>query len=180
MIIIITGASHTGKTMLAQRFLCAYNISYLSIDLLKMGLIRSGTTQLTPYDDCDLEAYLWPIICEIIKTAIENKQSIIIEGVYIPFNWNASFTETYLKEITYYCLIMSERYIAEHFQDIKFYANVIEQRLDDSQFSVEEALQENMKNLQMCMTYQCNYILIDDVYALHNIDLNKITSIHFT
>ena len=48
MVIIITGASHTGKTALAQRVLEKYHIPYLSIDHIKMGLIRSGNTQLTP------------------------------------------------------------------------------------------------------------------------------------
>ena len=72
MIIIITGASHTGKTVLAQKMLEKFNYPYLSIDHLKMGLIRSGNTDLTPCDDDkDLTEYLWPIVREIIKTAIE-------------------------------------------------------------------------------------------------------------
>ena len=50
MIILITGASHTGKTMLAQKMLEKYGYPYLSIDHLKMGLIRSGNTNLTPED----------------------------------------------------------------------------------------------------------------------------------
>lgn len=48
MIILITGASHTGKTLLAQKLLEKYHYPYLSIDHLKMGLIRSGKTALTP------------------------------------------------------------------------------------------------------------------------------------
>lgn len=58
MIILITGASHTGKTVLAQRLLEKYKYPYLSIDHLKMGLIRSGNTQLTPEDDDELTDYL--------------------------------------------------------------------------------------------------------------------------
>ena len=89
MIMLISGASHTGKTLLAQRLLQKYQYPYLSIDLLKMGLIRSGSTTLTPEDDRELEAYLWPILREIIKTAIENRQNLIVEGCYIPFDWEA-------------------------------------------------------------------------------------------
>lgn len=85
MIVLITGASHTGKTLLAQKLLARYQYPYLSIDLLKMGLIRSKQTMLTPEDDAALEQYLWPILREIIKTAIENEQNLIIEGAYIPF-----------------------------------------------------------------------------------------------
>ena len=78
MIILITGASHTGKTLLAQRMLERYKFPYHSIDHLKMGLIRSGNTELTPEDDDVLTDYLWPIVREIIKTAIENKQNLIL------------------------------------------------------------------------------------------------------
>ena len=100
MIILITGASHTGKTVLAQSLLEKYQYPYLSIDHLKMGLIRSGQTDLTPLsEDTDLTDYLWPIIREIIKTAIENKQNLIIEGCYIPFTWEKDFSKEYLGEI---------------------------------------------------------------------------------
>lgn len=80
MIILITGASHTGKTVLAQKLLEKYKYPYLSIDHLKMGLIRSGYTTLTPEDDDKLTEYLWPIVREMIKTAIENKQNLIMKG----------------------------------------------------------------------------------------------------
>jgi len=96
MIKLITGAFHTGKTLLAQKMLEKYKYPYLSIDHLKMGLIRSGNTELTPEDDEALTGYLWPIIREIVKTAIENKQNIIIEGCYIPFDWRRDFEERYL------------------------------------------------------------------------------------
>ena len=79
MIVLITGASHTGKTALAQRLLEKYQYPYLSIDHLKMGLIRSGNTALMPVDeDAALTAYLWPIVREMIKTAIENNQNLLI------------------------------------------------------------------------------------------------------
>ena len=81
MVILITGASHTGKTALAQKLLEQRGYPYLSVDHLKMGLIRSGNTDLTPLsDDADLTAYLWPIVREIIKTAIENNQNLIVEN----------------------------------------------------------------------------------------------------
>ena len=102
MIIMITGASHTGKTALAQKLLEKYKYPYLSIDHLKMGLIRSGNTGLTPMsNDADLTAYLWPIVREMIKTAIENKQNMIVEGCYIPFDWKKDFDEKYLDDIKY-------------------------------------------------------------------------------
>ena len=119
MVVLITGSSHTGKTLLAQALLNKYQYPYLSIDLLKMGLIRSGNTNLTPADDQDLEAYLWPIVREIIKTAIENRQNLIVEGCYIPSDWKGDFSNEYLNEIRYFCLVMSKNYIKQHFSDIK-------------------------------------------------------------
>ena len=74
MIILVTGPSHVGKTALAQRLLEKYHFPYLSVDHLKMGLIRSHNTPLTPMSsDADLTVYLWPIVREMIKTAIENE-----------------------------------------------------------------------------------------------------------
>ena len=131
MIIIITGATHTGKTKLAQMLLEKYKYPYLSIDHLKMGLIRSKQTILTPLDDDKLTEYLWPIVKEMIATAIENKQNLIIEGCYIPFNWRNSFNDQYLKDIKFICLAFSDNYIDNHFVDILKHSNVIENRLND-------------------------------------------------
>ena len=165
MIILIGGASHTGKTAYAQKLLEQYKYPYLSIDHLKMGLIRSGQTALTPMDDDKLTAYLWPIVREMVKTAIENRQNLIVEGCYIPFNWQADFTEAYLKDIAYVCLVMSRRYIETHFADIQQYANVIEQRLHDD-VSKEELIAENERNLKQCTAHDLPYILIDGEYEI--------------
>ena len=129
MIILITGASHTGKTLLAQRMLENCKYPYLSIDHLKMGLIRSGNTDLTPEDDDKLTEYLWPIVREIMKTAIENRQNLIIEGCYIPFEWRRDFNDKYLQNIRFICLAMSERYIESHFGEIIGHESEIESRL---------------------------------------------------
>ena len=170
MIILITGTSHTGKTALAQKLLEKYKYPYLSIDHLKMGLIRSGNTELTPLsDDSVLTEYLWPIVREMIKTAIENKQNLIVEGCYIPVNWKDDFDKEYLDNIKYYCLVMSENYIRNHFEDIKKFASVIENRLDDD-CTIDGLLQDNAQYLSLCKKYNANYVLIDDEYKI-NIDL---------
>ena len=167
MIVLITGASHTGKTALAQKLLEKYKYPYLSIDHLKMGLIRSSNTTLTPMsEDKDLTAYLWPIVCEMIKTAIENKQNLIVEGCYIPFDWAKDFETEYLDNIKYYCLVMSDKYIKNHFQDIKEYANVVEKRLDDEGCTMQAVLSDNAEILALCQAYKVNYVLIDDEYQI--------------
>ena len=167
MIVIISGASHTGKTALAQKLLEKYKYPYLSIDHLKMGLIRSGNTDLTPLSDEDaLTAYLWPIVREMIKTAIENGQNLIVEGCYVPFDWAEGFDREYLDEIRFYCLVMSEKYITAHYPDIKKYANVIENRLDDEGCNLESVLAANAESLRIAQLYKLNYILIDDSYEI--------------
>ena len=164
MIIIITGASHVGKTALAQKMLEKYNFPYLSIDHLKMGLIRSGNTNLTPLsDDKDLTEYLWPIVCEMIKTAIENNQNLIVEGCYVPFNWQDDFTLEYLKNIKYYCLAMTKEYIKNNFENIKKFANVIENRLYDD-ITIESVIDDNNYYLTNAKMHNQNIVLIDDRY----------------
>ena len=164
MIVLIAGASHTGKTALAQRLLERHGYPYLSLDHLKMGLIRSGYTHLTPMDDDKLPEYLWPVAREMVKTAIENGQNLIVEGCYIPFDWEKDFDAPYRSEIRYICLIMSERYIREHFDSIKAYANVIEGRLDDSGCTLETVLRDNRRVLKECQRAGMEFYLIDENY----------------
>ena len=145
MIVLITGASHTGKTALAQRLLEQMKIPYLSIDHLKMGLIRSGHTALTPEDDDALTAYLWPIVREMIKIAIENRQDLIVEGCYVPFDWRKDFDEAYLASIRFVCLAMTDAYVDAHFDAIRSHANEIESRLDDAYCTAARLKTENRR-----------------------------------
>lgn len=166
MVILIAGSSHTGKTLLAQQLLEKYKYPYLSIDHLKMGLIRSENTNLTVSEDKKLTEYLWNIVKEIIKTNIENDQNIIIEGCYIPFDWKKYFKENYLKKIKYICLIMTEEYIKNNFNKIIEYENSIENRIVKGDININEIIEENKYNLEMCKRFQNKYILIDKKYKI--------------
>ena len=169
MVILITGASHAGKTLLAQRLLEKYKYPCFSIDHLKMGLIRSGQTDLTPCDDNELTGYLWPIVREIIKTVIENRQNLIIEGCYIPFDWQSDFPAEYAAQIRYICLIMSEAYIQTHFSDIILHENAIEHRLPDDDLSAELLVQENRLYRQNCQQAGHDFVLIRDEYNIERL-----------
>lgn len=171
MIILISGATHTGKTLLAQKLLEKYRYPYLSQDHLKMGLIRSKNTELTVYDDEALTPYLWNITREIIKTAVENKQNLIIEGCYIPFDWQNDFSRDYLKNIKYICLIMTEKYIENNFDKIKEKANVIESRIDGGDFSKKDLIKDNLKNLNEVKKHSLPYVLIDENYIIDADDI---------
>lgn len=166
MVILIAGATHTGKTAYAQKLLEKRHYPYISIDHLKMGLIRSGQTELTPMDDEKLTSYLWPILREMVKTAIENKQNLIVEGCYIPFDWRKDFSPHYLENIRYTCLVMSQQYIEDHFDDIMEKANLIECRMDDSGLTKEALIAENTHNLAQCIAWDLPYILIDREYKV--------------
>ena len=162
MIIIITGASHTGKTLLAQKLLEKYKYPYLSIDHLKMGLIRSNNILLTPSDDDLLTDYLWPIICEIIKTAIENKQNLIIEGCYIPFNWRLSFDNEYLDNIYFICLALSSDFIDNNYNQIIKHSNDIEHRINNDEYTIKSLKNDN--NYYINGFKNENIIIIDSNY----------------
>lgn len=173
MVVLINGASCTGKTNLAQQLMEKYKISYLSIDHIKMGLIRSGNTSLTPYDDEKLQTYLWNIIKEIIKTVIENNQNIIIEGAYIPFDYKKDFADKYLDKIKYICLAMTENYINKNYNLITNNADIIENR--GAAFSIDKdfLISENKKYIENCRKYNLPVKLIGDKYLI-NVDLENI------
>ncbi len=169
MVVIITGASHTGKTLLAQRLLEKYGYPYLSIDHLKMGLIRSGYAALSAEDDTALTDYLWPIIREMIKTAIENNQNLIVEGCYIPFDWSKDFSEDYLAHIKLFCIVMTEEYIKSSFPAIQHFANVIESRISDD-ITIDSVIDDNARFLELKNDKNTQLIIIDRDYDI-DIDL---------
>lgn len=166
MVIMITGATHTGKTRLAQMLIEKKQYFGVSQDLVKMGLIRAGYTTHTPLDsDIVLTEYLWPVFREMIKTAIENKQNLILEGCYVPFDWKKDFTKEYLDEIQYYCLALSESYIDKHFADVQKFASCIEDRLDDSDMTIDYIKAQNNHYVEGCQANGLDLVLIEEDYA---------------
>lgn len=173
MVILINGASCTGKTYLAQNLMEKYKIPYLSIDHIKMGLIRSKNTNLTPYDDEELQLYLWNIIKEIIKTVIENNQNIIIEGAYIPFNYKNDFSAEYIDNIKYICLAMSEKYINNNYNLIINKSNIVENRGKSFSIDKDFLISENKKYIENSIKYNLPLQVIDNKYVI-NVDLGNI------
>ena len=150
MVTLLTGASHTGKTLLAQRLIERRPCFCLSLDHLKMGLIRSGYTSLTPEDDLALTDYLWPIAREMAKTAIENGQDLLLEGCYIPFTWQRDFPPAYREHLRFLCLVMTEDYLRANFSQVLAFENQGERRQRDPSYTLERALAENRFYLEGC------------------------------
>lgn len=172
MIYIIAGPSHVGKTYLSQYLIEKYKYPCLSIDLLKMGLIRSRNTLLTPLSsDRELTSYLWPIVCNMIKTALENNQNLIVEGCYIPFDYKTYFDSSQLAQIKYLALIFSKDYLINHFDDIIDNQDVIEKRLPND-YNLKEAIDDNALWLTKSRYFSNNYYLIDKRYPNFSLDLD--------
>ena len=93
-------------------------------------------------------------------------QNLIVEGCYIPFSWAEDFEKEYLKKIRFYCLVMSDRYIENHFDDIRKFANVIEERLCDEDCTPEMVQRDNARMLEQCIRYRADYILIEEEYQV--------------
>ena len=165
MIYLIGGSSHVGKTLLAQKLMERTGYPYTSLDHLKMGFIRTGMTDLTVEDDLEMRYWMWPFVVEIIKTAIENNQNMIIEGCYIPAEWKGSFSEEYLTNIKSMFVVMSESYIRTHFSDIGSFANVIEKRLDD-ELDMERLIACSAGFMEDCVEYDIPCFVIDEKFSV--------------
>lgn len=168
MIILIGGASHAGKTLISQKLIEKYHYPCTSLDHLKMGFIRTGRTSLTVEDDDKMKYFLWPFAAEIIKTAIENNQNMILEGCYIPKTWKQSFTAEYQKDIRTVFIVMSESYLRNHFENISEYANVIENRIAD-EVNFENLIASNKEFKKDCLENGTPFIEIEDEYNLNKI-----------
>ena len=143
MIWLITGATHTGKTVLAQRLLEKKHVPYLCLDHLKMGLIRAGLVRVTPTDDLAcITAAVWPAAREMIRTCMENGQNLVVEGCYVPPDWKADFSKEQQKEMRCICLALSEGYIRENMLQIAAHACDAERRMDDD-VQAEALVREN-------------------------------------
>lgn len=145
MVILIGGSSHVGKTYISQLLMERMGYPYISLDHLKMGFIRTGMTELTTEDDYEMMHFLWPYAAEIIKTAIENEQNLIVEGCYIPDYWRDSFDADYIEHIRAYFIVMTEDYIRQNFDSVVGKASVIEHRGDD---------EPDMERLIRCSAYK--------------------------
>ena len=143
MIRLIFGATHTGKTVLAQRILEEKRAPYLSLDHLKMGLIRSGRTAVTPVSPWqEITEAVWPVAREMVRTCLENGQSLTVEGCYIPPDWGKDFSEAERKQMRCVCLAMDEGYIRQNMAAVRAHACDVERRLDDDA-DMETLLREN-------------------------------------
>jgi len=168
MIILIGGSSHVGKTLLSQKLLEKYHYPCTSLDHLKMGLIRAGITELTVEQDDEMRDYLWPIAAEMVKTAVENHQNMILEGCYIPGDWASLFSPEYLRDIRCVFIVMSESYIRSHADSIASEANVIEARIAD-EVNIDRLVSCSKWFKELAQNFGTPYVEIDGHYDIDEI-----------
>lgn len=167
MVILIGGATCTGKTLMAQRLLELHKMPYLSIDHLKMGLIRG--TDGCGFTACDSDEIiaerLWPILKGIIMTNIENKQNIIIEGCYLPPDKIKDFEDEYLKHIISVYIGFSKNYIEKNYESgIIGHRGEIEVRAYGPDESKEQYIFMHERQKILCGENRAVYFEIDEDY----------------
>jgi len=177
MVILIGGASCTGKTLLAQKLLERYKVPYISIDHIKMGLIRGSSYcdfSATDSDD-ELTNKLWPIVQGMIMTNIENRQHIIIEGCYIPPGYRKDFAPEYLEHIIALFLGFSEDYIAEHFDSeiIKHLRAIELKEYDPNYMTPENFITLNLQVKEQCNKHYATYFELSGDYEKEILNVYK-------
>ena len=167
MVILIGGVSCTGKTIMAQKLLEKYKIPYLSIDHIKMGLIRgSKYCDFTATDsDDELTNKLWPIVKGIIMTNIENGQHIIIEGCYLPPEHIRDFEEKYLEKIIALYIGFSTNYLKKNFESgIIEHRSVIEKKDYDDYMNQDNFIKLHSQTKEACKNNNAKFFEINDDY----------------
>lgn len=162
-VLLITGASHTGKTNFSCHLMNKLSIPYFSIDWLKMGLIRSGVCPYNVSEDEHLTQYLWPVVRSMMMTVVENRQKLIIEGCYVPSSWRNDFDSRYLSHIRGITLIMSEDYIRRHESQIHEFSSCTEKRICDD-VDTDRLIEDNLRLLEEAERFSSPYLLIEDEY----------------
>ena len=101
----------------------------------------------------------------MVKTVLENRQNLIIEGCYVPFDWRRSFKADYLEHICFLCLAMTEDFIDAHFAEIRAHASDIEDRLYEDDLTAARLKRENRAVIDGFREQGEPVLLIEDNYA---------------
>jgi hypothetical protein len=86
MLLIVGGAPRTGKGIIARRLLVETRMPYLSLDVLKMGLVHAVPSLGVDPDASSIAVseQLWPLVRAMAVNMIETGVPYIIEGEILP------------------------------------------------------------------------------------------------
>lgn len=171
MVILLNGASCTGKTTIAQRLLERYSYTYYSLDHIKMGLYRGlSDSKYNPTNDSVIiTENLSPIIEGIIRTALENDQNLVIEGCYFEPESITRIKTEYVEDIILLSLVMSEKYCKKNFNGIiNDFRNVTEKRGYDEDRTLNQFIIENNEVLNFSKNNKFQYFeIIEDFETMY-------------
>ena len=168
MILFLQGASHSGKTTFAKHLARLTGASVVSLDLLKMGLIKPGNSDfagLTPEDDEAIAVHLWPIVREMVLVADENGQSLIVEGVSLPFvEVGRLACELGEGRAAAFAIVFSEKYIRNHYELICQKASASERRVHQDPPARADLLSDHASIQSDVINNGWTLLEIDSVY----------------
>lgn len=104
--------------------------------------------------------------------SVQEHQNDYFNNGCIPYGKTAlaqNFEKVYLDNIRFYCLFMSDRYIESHFDAIKKFGSIIEDRGDDEDCTLEMVRRDNAKMWEQCNRYGAEYILIDEEHWVESV-----------
>jgi len=90
MIILISGASHTGKTMLAKRLCERYQIPYKNIEYIKQHMLLSADSDginvgnALESNKYVLSENVWFIVENIVRDGLEKGEGMVLDGNFLP------------------------------------------------------------------------------------------------
>lgn len=159
MVILLGGASHSGKTFLYKKLIDKYKIPCTSLDHIKMGMICGCNDCGFSAADSDeiIAEKMWGFIEGFIKTCLENKQNTILEGCYFPCE---KVRKLLCDDLAVIFIILSKQYIIENFDKIIKYENVVEDRKFPECREIEFFINENERIKEECIKYELPYFEI--------------------
>lgn len=175
MILLVGGASCSGKTALAYELIKETHFPCFSLDHLKMGLVRGWPACPFTADDDDqiITDALWPIVLGIIETNIENGQNLILEGCYFPYESLAKLIRKYPDSIRAGFIVFSADYIQDHFADFLAYREVVEKRLYLEERTAADLITQHTEVKKSCDAVGLTYVEVSDDYTRSLRELKK-------
>lgn len=163
MVVLLGGSSHVGKTMIAHKLVHKYGWECISLDFLKDAFIRSQLGDPGSRNDYEMRYWMWPLVAQIVKRALESGRNLIIEGCYIPGEWADSFTSAELRHIRTVFIVMSEIHIRTHIDAIERYSQRVEKRQNDV-IDMDRLISCSRDFKEDCLRTGTFYIEIDGPY----------------
>ena len=125
MIYIISGASRSGKTLLAKRILKDKGVTYLSLDWLMMGfntgIPEYGIHHLLFPDD--IARRMWSFLKGMIESMIHVKEDCVIEGEAILPELITELVKEHPNHIKVCFLGYADVEVAKKVEEIKTFSN---------------------------------------------------------